>query len=242
MRDYFYDAVRTAPSAERVRALAPLAGALDLAAGGDVLRRHVERVAAAPFDRRGALAARYAALVRGELDGAARARLIGELRAAHHDDLLLGALAAGSRGASVPPVDAGAADEYIRLAEATRDPWFELAAAEQRGAGAVSRGDLAAAEATLTDAGERCDRSGLAYRCAAIGRRLAGVYEATRQTAAAGDALEHARRAAVVAGAVPVEDELLSHAGAQAELRRASIAGAHALAVAYLDERGRAAP
>ena len=246
VRGYFYDAVRAAPSAERVRSLAPLADALDAAAGGDVLGRYVARIAAAPFGRRGELAARYAALVRDPLDGARRAALIRDLRAAHRDDLrgdllddlVLGALEAGGHGTAA--ADSEAAAEYVRLADATRDPWFELAAAEQRGHAAAVRGDLATAESTLRDAGERCDRSGLAYRCVTIWRRLTGIYQTTKRPAAARDALAHARRAATAAGAVPVEDELLDHASVDAGLRPGRTAGGDALVAAYLDELRRA--
>lgn len=238
VRHYFYDAVRAAPSAERVRALAPLAGALDAAAGDDVLLRYVERIAAAPFDRRGALAARYAALVRGDLDGAHRAALIRDLRAAHQDDLLLGALAPDERDAPTAPADAGAADEFVRLAEATHDPWFVLVAAEERGRAAMVGGDLATAESKLREAGDRCDRSGLAYRCITIWRRLTEIYETAQRAADAGDALAHARRAAMAAGAVPVEDELLTHASV--DVRHGRSAGGDALAAAYLDELRRA--
>jgi hypothetical protein len=242
MRHYFYDAVRAAPSAQRVRALAPLADALDAAAGGAVLRGYVERIAALPFDRRAALATRYAALVQGKLDGAERAALIRDARAAHQDDLLLGALGAGERDVAAssvaPPSASGDADEYIRLAEATRDPWFELAAAEARGAAAMQRGDIAVAESALRDAGDRCDHSGLAYRCTTIWRRLAEVYDLTQRAVAAGDALAHARRAAMAAGALPAENELLRHAGIAAG---ATPAERPALAAAYLDELDHAA-
>jgi len=229
LRGYFYDAVRMAPSADRVRALAPLADALDTAVGGDVLRRHVDRIAGAPFARRAALAARCRALARGELDAAHRAALIGDLRAAHQDDQLLGVLAPGARDPA--PADG---EEYARLAQATGDPWFELAAAEQGGAAAIRRGDLAAAEVALHDAGDRCEHSGLAYRCIAIWRRLTEVYGTAGRAADAGDALAHAMRAALAAGAVPLEDDLLRRARALAAHRR----DASALATAYRDELG----
>src|SRR5690606_12698407 len=131
-RLYLYDAIRAAPSAERVRELEPLARALDAQQGGDALARHVRGVAARPFARRAPLAARYRELVAGSLAGDGIAALIRELRAAGRDaeDLLLGALLFG--GPAPGAIAAAELPEYAGLAEATGDPWFELLAAEQR--------------------------------------------------------------------------------------------------------------
>ena len=61
-RMYFYDALRVAPSAEVVQRFRPLAELLDQHHGGEVLRRHVDRVASADFTRRAPLAQAYRAL------------------------------------------------------------------------------------------------------------------------------------------------------------------------------------
>ncbi|HEX7842125.1 MAG TPA: hypothetical protein VF469_31855, partial [Kofleriaceae bacterium] len=92
-RLYLYDAVRSATSAEAVRALAPLAATLDAVAGDHALSAYVDRIAHLDFTRRGPLAARYARVVAGEpLDPAAAQGLLAALRAARQDDILLGAL------------------------------------------------------------------------------------------------------------------------------------------------------
>jgi hypothetical protein len=170
----FYDAVRVAPTAERVRALAPLAAELDAASGGRVLADLVERIAAVPFGaRRAALAARFRAVVvdRIELDAAAQRRLLDDLRAAGPDaaDLLLGAL---YRFGAV----ADHAAEYDRLAAASGDPWFVALAADQRAAAAIGRGDRAAAEATLLAAIRDARDARVHYRATRLELTLGELY------------------------------------------------------------------
>ncbi|HVV86656.1 MAG TPA: zf-HC2 domain-containing protein, partial [Kofleriaceae bacterium] len=92
-----YDAVRAAPSADRVRALRPLALELDAPTGAGVLTAYVDRIAALPakaFAARAPLAARYRAMI---VDDAAPADVDGflaDLRRAGPaaDDLRLGVL------------------------------------------------------------------------------------------------------------------------------------------------------
>ena len=62
VRFSLYDAVRTAPSPERVRALLPVAAELDRIAHASILSAYVQRVANADFKRRAPLAAAYADL------------------------------------------------------------------------------------------------------------------------------------------------------------------------------------
>jgi tetratricopeptide (TPR) repeat protein len=95
----FYDAVRSAGSADAVRALAPLARVLDAVDGGTVLTGYVERIARTEFSRRAPLAHRYAALLAGQrLDQVAARELFAALRAAQQDDILFGALVVVSAG------------------------------------------------------------------------------------------------------------------------------------------------
>jgi tetratricopeptide (TPR) repeat protein len=82
-RVYLYEAVRTAPSADAVRALAPLAHTLDAVYSGHVLGDYVERIARSDFARRAPLARRYAGLAGGQrLDPADGRALLAVLRAA----------------------------------------------------------------------------------------------------------------------------------------------------------------
>ncbi len=121
MRRYFYEAVRTAASAERVKALRPIAATLDSRFGGSHLTAYVDRIARSDFRRRGPLAARYAVLARREMkDPAAVQALLRDLRAARQKDMLLGALLHASPTDWRP--DKAHLDEYLALARASTDP------------------------------------------------------------------------------------------------------------------------
>lgn len=164
VRLYFYDALRAAPSKPRVEALRILAGKLDARAGGRVLQGLLERVAAARFERRGPLAGEYAALLRGQGDGAALAR---RAAAAGQGDVAIGAL--------VQPGVAADLELLGELTAAANDPWMTLLAAQQRAAQQVARGAYAEAEATLLAARPTCG-PGLDYRCARVELALAELY------------------------------------------------------------------
>jgi tetratricopeptide (TPR) repeat protein len=165
-RLYFYDALRAAPSRDRVLALAPLATTLDAIAGGQVLKDLVERTAAADFAVRGPLAADYAALAlsRGG-DGAglaARAETAGQV------DIALGALVhAGLAGRELA--------RFGRMAEGTGDAWMRMLAAQQRAAADIDAGRFVAAEAAL-QAGRALCGPGLGYRCARLELARAELY------------------------------------------------------------------
>jgi hypothetical protein len=208
-RVFLHDALRAAPSAERVRALRPLAEALDALdphrAGS--LTAAVDRAAAADFARRAPLARTYAAIVdRRPPEGAERARYLAALRAAGQDDLLIGALV------RLGPDGRIAADhelpELVRLARATRDPWFELLAAEQEATMSARRGAFLAAEAILLPALERCEAAALPYRCARVASLLAEAYVDLHRLPEARRALDAALRASRAAG-VSLLDEML---------------------------------
>jgi tetratricopeptide (TPR) repeat protein len=193
-RLYFYDAVRGAASADAVRALAPLARTLDTVNGGDALARYVERTARADFKRRGPLAARYARVVAGErLDPAGARDLLGALRAARQDDILLGALVLTSPDRrTVPPA---LLPEFRRLAEATGDPWFRVAAAEQEAGALIARGEFEAAEALMLPALAGCT---LDFRCTRLALVLGDNYLLMQRLSDArrviGDGIARARR------------------------------------------------
>ncbi len=238
-RLYLYDAVRAAPSAERVRALEPLARALDVRQGGEVLARHVQQIAGRPFARRAQLAARYRELATGKLGPEESATLIRELRAAGREveDLLLGALVLGGpAGRQVAPEHL---EEYVALAERTGDPWFALLAVEQRANVALAAWDVARAEAVLRVAAGRCSEPGaIAFRCQRLTRLQTQVYLMMHRAKAAQEAWARSRRLAAAGGMPPQEDELLRFAGQIALIRDGTAASLHALTSAYFEEWG----
>lgn len=231
LRLYFYDAVRAAGSADRVRALQPLAAALDASFGGDHLTKYAARIATESFAVRGPLAARYAALVRGDLDATAGAALVRDLRAARANDILLGALLQASPVDHVPPADLA---EFVKLAEATNDPWFTLFAAQQKGEVAIERGDVVGAEQVLDAAAEQCTHAAMPYRCPAIYQRLADADLMMSLPAAAKDALARVRGTA--GGVSTLEDRALVSEALTATMRDDIAGSGDAVATAYLEE------
>ena len=171
-RVYFYDAVRAAPSAERVRALAGLAAQLDQVAGGEVLKKLVERVAGADFGLRAPLAADYARLFSRQLDAAAAEKLLARLRSAGQPDLLFGAiLQARGQGLS----SGFSLEEYRRLADESGDPWFRAIAGQEQAQAVIARQPLDA-ERALTAALHGALQAHLDYRATLIALRLAELY------------------------------------------------------------------
>jgi len=245
VRLYFYDAVRTAASADRVRALQPLAASLDAAFGGDELTKYAARIEQESFSVRGPLANRYAALVRGDLDAIATSTLVHDLRAARANDILLGALLQASPTDHVAPADLA---EFVNLAEATHDPWFALLAVQQKGEVALERGEVASAEQLLQAATDQCkprrpagvgsvrveDRPGIPYRCPALYQRLADAELMMSLPAAAMDAVASVR--ATAGGVVTLEDRALESAALGATLRDDIAGSGGAVALAYVDE------
>jgi cellulose synthase operon protein C len=173
IRAYFYDAVRTAPTRDRVLALAPLAAELDRFSDPPVLADYVQRVATANFARRAPLASAYAqVLLRVPLAPAARAELTSDAAPPDVADIVMSAM-----------IELNAVADHAaalrRLAEATRDPWSELELAEAEARAAVARGEWLSAEARLLEAQKRCTGTGtgsLSYRCLAVARQLGTLY------------------------------------------------------------------
>ncbi len=168
-RAFFYDAVRAAPSRERVLALRPLARALDAEASGHGLEQYVLQVANADFSRRAPLARDYVALVNGSLPAKERERLLSELLKSKEDDILLGALAY-----------AGATTRYLDVFEArataSGDAWLQLLAAQERAKADVEKGRWPRAVHTLQQALQSCPRRGLEYRCISLQIELSNLY------------------------------------------------------------------
>jgi hypothetical protein len=152
-----YDAVRAAPSRERVLALLPLAQALDADHHHARLTDYVQRIAASDFTARKPLADAYREMALGRMPRSAVDAFLAQLAAAHADDILLGAMVfAGRVGAQL--------DDYRRLATASADPWFLLNAEQETAAAEIARHDTAAAEHRLEDAIALAKRENLTYR------------------------------------------------------------------------------
>jgi hypothetical protein len=170
-RLFFYDAVRAATSAARVREFLPLAADLDRLQGGRTLTAYVQKIAAEPFDRRGPFAQTYARLASdyNSFDAKALEVYFAQLRASGQDDLLLGALVLTDRVR-----DHFA--EYLRLARKSNDMWFELLAENEQANAEIARGDYRQAEERLTAASKGCFIQGMVYRCIRIELAFAQLY------------------------------------------------------------------
>ena len=237
VRAALYDAIAAAASSQRVRALRPLAGSLDARFGGSHLVGLIDRVARADFHRRGPLAARYAALAARRMAAKDAQALVGALRAARQDDMLLGALLLAS--ATPGRVDRPQLDEYVALARASHDPWFELLAEEQRAQIALIEEDLSVAQSVLDAAAARCEAGAIDVRCMRIYRLLTHTYASLHRPAAAQRALDRARRIARATGSYAFENGLLHYAHVVAGLRDDTSGSLLALSRAYLDEWSR---
>lgn len=173
-RVHFHDAVRTAKTVARLEELRPLARALEGIAG-DHLERYLDPAQLTPA--RLALVDEYAAMVAAQ-DAATPAfhAWLARARAAHADDLVLGALVVTGRIGEAPA-------EAARIAAATGDPWFELGVVVWRVVTARFDGKIAEALALL-DAGEaQCTKAKLAYRCLQLAYERAAI-EAERDRSA----------------------------------------------------------
>ncbi|MBZ4416546.1 CHAT domain-containing protein [Myxococcus sp. RHSTA-1-4] len=162
-RAHFYDAVRTAPTAARVRALLPLAELLDRAFGSQVLADYTRRVAARDFSRRGPLAVEYAKLVRRAHP--APAAFIQRLRAAGETDLLLGALLLRL---DVPREPA----EVEALTRGWDDPWMGVLAQEELARLEELAGRSWQSSQRLRDTLRACREQELGLRCLDLQRRM----------------------------------------------------------------------
>jgi hypothetical protein len=162
-RAHFYDAVRTAPTAARVRAFLPLAEVLDRAFGGQALADYTRRVAARDFSRRGPLALEYAKLLRRAHP--TPASFVQRLRASGEADLLLGAL--------LLRLDVHReAAEVEALARGWEDPWVEVLAQEELARLENLAGKSWQATQRLRDALRDCRERELGLRCLDLQRRM----------------------------------------------------------------------
>jgi cellulose synthase operon protein C len=171
VRAYFYSAVRTAATPERVHSLAQMAAVLDRVGGPQqrTLSRYVEQVARADFSRRAPLARAFADLLAHK---AVPEPLIKELTtetdSADIADIVMGAmferdLVADHRA------------WFHRMADRADDGWFELVLARATAEAEVRSGNVEAAEALLRDAASRC-RPDITFQCLKLDRARAKLY------------------------------------------------------------------
>ena len=240
-RLFLYDAIRAAPTRERVLALRPLADALDDiaagAAGNDaprgVLARAIERAAGASFAVRGPLARTFAELAKGTRP-ARLGRYLAALRSARQDDILFGTLMRlGPDGRSAAASDL---PELTRLAHASGDPWFELLAADQTARAHAARGDLLTAEAVLLRAHEQCRLAAIPLRCVKLDAQLVDIYIILHRFDEARRILSEGWAAATGSGGWLLEQDLMPRFVELHELSDDALGSGLALTRAYAGE------
>jgi cellulose synthase operon protein C len=159
-RVHLHDAIRTATTTARLDELEPLASALERHTGAKLVRYLESARAHLPAERvvQG-LATDYKELI-------AKPRSIGDetwagwlerATSAHADDLILGARILTERLDGDPSAE--------QLADATGDPWFQLAVKLARVRVALNAGRIEEAVALLTTLQERCPLKTMPYRC-----------------------------------------------------------------------------
>jgi cellulose synthase operon protein C len=169
MRAYLYNAVRTAPTRDRVLALAAMAAQLDGAGAPPILGNYVQRIAKLDFARRAPLARSYArALAGAALTPEETRALAAPAPAADVADIVLGGMI--QLDAIAPHLDG-----FRALANATGDPWFALVLARAEAEADQRRGDWLGAEARLRKAEALCTPS-VAYQCLNLAEALGRVY------------------------------------------------------------------
>jgi hypothetical protein len=219
-----YDAVRAAPSRDRVLALLPLAGALDRVYGGARLTGYVQRIAASDFAVRKPLAERYREVALGKATPEATAALLANLERTGPDDIRMGAMVfAGKVGSQL--------DDYRRLAAATGDPWFTLIAENDAAVAEIAQHRPAAAEHRLREAIALGRREHLAYRTIRLESDLIKLHKRDLQLSQAAVEATSAYRDAIAAGEWVLEMSALSDLASIHHNRYA-----YSLARAYLTE------
>jgi tetratricopeptide (TPR) repeat protein len=159
-RVFFQQALRLAPSPERVTELEPLAQELDRAHGGAELQAALERARAWNFELRRPLLKDYLDFVRhrSKLDEAGWRRWLEQARKAGADDLILGAIVHTRRTDKY-------LDELRRTAKADGTPWIDLYARTEEAKALILTGDSARGGQLLEDLLPQCERMRVPYRC-----------------------------------------------------------------------------
>ncbi|HEX2691094.1 MAG TPA: CHAT domain-containing protein, partial [Kofleriaceae bacterium] len=186
------EAVRRAQTRDEVMQLLPVAEVIDAESEDTASSELVKRTAAADFKIRGPSVALYRKLTSSSrLSAEDKAQIVAKLRTSRQIDLVLGALPrAGMLHDHI--------DEYVRLALATRDPYFAEIAVEYDAQVKQDSGKWLEAELELRDAVTRCTKREVELRCAYLQKSLANLYVKrhlpTEATRTALGALERSRR------------------------------------------------
>jgi hypothetical protein len=173
IRASFYQAIRTATTAERVASLAPLAAALDSTGDPEqhTLRDYVERIQKLDFKRRAPFARAFAAMLTGApVPEPIATQLVAETDSDDLADIVMGAMFERNTVASHR-------DWFLRMSRRANDPWLEVVLAFSIADAELARGDTKVAEAAIREVAPRCRGSvALAYPCVRLDRRLGRLY------------------------------------------------------------------
>jgi tetratricopeptide (TPR) repeat protein len=186
------EAVRRAQTRDEVMRLLPVADVIDAQSQDTASSELVKRTASADFRIRGPSVALYRKLtMTPDLSTDDKVQLVARLRASRQGDLVLGAL---QRTGMLPEH----ADEYVKLAFATRDPYFMEIAVERDAQSKLESGRALEAELSLREAVARCTKRDVELRCAYLQKALANLYVARHRpieaTETALAALQRSRR------------------------------------------------
>lgn len=175
-RPSFYKAVRIAHSKAARAALEPVAKIVDAGTGATAAQDLLRAASNSPTRDR---AVEIALAL--EAPAADQAKLLDDLRALGHEDLILSAVfRAGLRG------------EYIERALRSKNPYFVEIAHERQAQDMIAQGDPLRAEALLLPLTKACAASSVELRCAYLHFELANAYlamhrpEKTREVLLAG--------------------------------------------------------
>jgi hypothetical protein len=159
-RVFFHQALRLAPSRERLDELKPLAQELDRTLGTTELSAALTRAASWPFEARRPLLGDYLDFVRhrSKLDDAGWLRWLDHARKAGADDLILGAIVHTRRTERH-------LDELRRAAQADGTAWTLMYARTEEAKALLRTGEQARGEQLLHDLLQQCDSTLVAYRC-----------------------------------------------------------------------------
>jgi hypothetical protein len=173
-RPALYEAVRRAQTRDEVLRLLPVADAIDAESADTASSELVKRTASADFKIRGPSVAVYRRLtmppkLSPKLSTEEAAGLVTQLRASGQSDLVMGALLrAGMLHDHL--------DEYVRLARATRDPYFGEYAVELDAQRKQDSGRPLEAELSLHEAVTQCAKREVELRCVYLQKALANQY------------------------------------------------------------------
>jgi hypothetical protein len=195
LRAHFYNAVRTAPSRERVLALAAMAAELDRI--GDphqqVLSEYVQRVAKLDFRHRAPLARAYADLLQDKpLTEQLKTVLTAETASDDIADIVMGAMVERD-------MVAAHRDWFRKMVARTGDRWFAILLSRVVADVELNAGKWLEAEAVLRNAESLCS-SAVLYQCLTIERRLGRLYTDLHRVHESLIVLQNAVRAARNAG------------------------------------------